>query len=259
MLRRFIIMLLALAPATTLADSALPFMKHLAGDTELPPPWGIGFDFYTMDQDYRIKTLDFQFPGLIIPDTSVLAVTNEIQHLDIKADAWLFPFLNVYAILGQVQSDTVVDLSGVPQAGLPIPLGKLPVDTDGTVWGVGFTLAVGGERWFSSLSTTWTDTDLGGDFDSSAESLAVQPRFGFIRDAWTAWVGGMYLDTEETHSGAVVIPGLGAIPFDVVLETSDEWNTTSGVNYAFSRRASISFEYGFGDRSHTLLNWNYRY
>ena len=109
------------------------------------------------------------------------------------------------------------------------------------------------------MTTTWTDVDLGGDFDSSAENLAVQPRFGFMRNNWTAWVGGMYLDTEETHSGAIDIPGLGSIPFDVVLETSDEWNTTVGIAHNFSNKASLSFEYGYGDRSHTLLNWNYRF
>lgn len=258
-MHQWLIALLVLAPSVLQADSRLPFLRDLAGDAELPLPWGVGIDFYTMDQDYRIKSLDFQFPGLIIPDTSVLKVTNDIQHFDFKADAWLFPFLNVYAILGHVQSDTVVDLSGVPQQGLPIPLGKLPVDTDGTVWGVGFTLVAGGPGWFTSVSTTWTETDLGGDFDSSAESLAVQPRFGFIRDAWTAWVGGMYLDTEEKHSGAIAIPGLGSIPFNVVLETSDEWNTAAGISHSFSPKASLSFEYGFGDRSHTLLNWNYRF
>jgi hypothetical protein len=164
--------LLLLAPTTVLADSALPFMRDLAGDNELPLPWGVGFDFYTQDQDYRIKTLEFDYAGLVIPDASVLRVTNEIQHLDIKADAWLFPFLNVFALLGQVQSDTIVDLSGIPSQGLPFPLGKLPIDSDGTVWGVGFTLVVGGPHWFSSVTTTWTDVDLGGDFDSSAETLA---------------------------------------------------------------------------------------
>jgi hypothetical protein len=258
-MRRCLFALLMMVSLGAQADSALPFMKHLAGDNELPPPWGIGIDFYTQDQDYQVKSLEFQLPGVAIPDLSVIGVTNEIQHFDVKADAWLFPFLNVFALLGQVQSDTTVDLGGVPLPGQPVSLGKLPVDTDGSVWGVGFTLAVGGPGWFSSVTTTWTDANLGGDLNSSAESLAVQPRFGFIRNSWTAWVGGMYLDTEETHSGTINIPGLGGVPFDVVLETSDQWNTTTGIMYNFSARNAISFEYGFGDRTHTLLNWNYRY
>lgn len=258
-MRKLLATALLMAPFAAQAGSNLPFLKDLAGDTELPPAWGVGVDFYTHSQDYRIKSLSFQFPGLVITDPSQLGVENDIQHFDFKADVWLFPFLNVFAILGHVQSDTVVDLSSVPSQGLPIPLGKLPVDTDGSVWGVGFTLVVGGEGWFGSLTTTYTDTDLGGDFNSSAETLALQPRFGFTRDAWTAWVGGMYLDTEEKHAGNFTIPGLGSIPFSVVLETSDEWNTAVGISHNFSRRASISFEYGFGDRDHTLLNWNYRF
>ena len=108
-MRGLILLLAALLPLSASADSALPFMKDLAGDTELPRPWGISIDFYTMDQDYDIKDLQFALPGISLGDPSQIEVTNEVMHYDIQADVWLLPFLNVFGLIGQVNSDTLVD------------------------------------------------------------------------------------------------------------------------------------------------------
>ena len=81
-MRILILVLAVLLPISSLADSALPFMKDLAGDTELPRPWGISLDFYTMDQDYDIKDLQFVLPGLSLGDPSQVDVTNEVVHFD---------------------------------------------------------------------------------------------------------------------------------------------------------------------------------
>ena len=62
------ILLLLSLPMASQAESSLPFMKDLAGDAELPRPWGIGLDFFTMDQDYDIDNLEFALPGVIVGD-----------------------------------------------------------------------------------------------------------------------------------------------------------------------------------------------
>ncbi len=257
-MRSLLIVIALLSPLGAAAESRLPFLKDMVGDVQLPRPWGIGIDFYTMDQEYDIDFLEFNLPGIGLEDPSLLAVTNEVQHFDLKLDAWIFPFLNVFGIVGHLESDTVIDLSNAPVQGLPFPLGKLPVSTDGTVVGVGFTLAYGNENWFTSVTTTLTDTDLGGDFKSSVESVTVQPRIGLVRNQWQFWVGGLYLDTEEKHAGTVELPVLGDVPFEVVLGGADDWNTTLGMRHVFSEKASLSFEVGFGDREHTLFNFTYR-
>lgn len=261
-MRSFLLTLALLAPVAVQADNTLPFMKEMAGDRELPPAWGIGIDFFTMDQPYKIDQLEFILPGVSLPDVSQVDVNNRVQHFDIKADVWLLPFLNVFGILGQVNTDTVVDLSRTTIIGLPpqLPsLGKLEIDTDGTVWGFGATLAFGGDRWFGAVTTTWTDADLGGDFDSSIEALTIQPRVGMIFGQWTGWVGGMYLDVEESHAGVINIPGIGQLPFAAVLSAESDWNTAVGVSHHFSEKLSLSLEVGFGDRDHTLFNFNYRF
>jgi len=113
------------------------------------------------------------------------------------------------------------------------------------------------------VSTTWTKSNLSGDYDSSVKTLAVQPRLGLIRNGWTMWVGGMWLDTKEKHKGTydLELPGIPAIPigFDVELESKDKWNYAAGIGYIFSPKATLAFEYGFGKRTHTLFNFTYRF
>lgn len=258
-MRGLTILLAALLPLSSMADSSLPFLKDLAGDTELPRPWGIGIDFYTMDQDYDIRDLQFSLPGVSVGSPDQIQVTNEVMHFDIQADVWLFPFLNVFGVIGKVDIDTYVDFSKAEISGLPFSLGTLPVSFDGMVYGLGFTLVYGTENWFTSVTTTYTETNTSGSLDSSVKSLSVQPRVGLLRDNWRFWVGGMYLDTDEKHSGLFELPVVGNVPFAVELATRDNWNYSGGVGYVFSDRANLSLELGFGNRTHTLFNFNVRF
>lgn len=260
---RWLLALTLILPATSAAqDGGGPlFMKDLLGGRNFFEPWGIGLDFYTMDQDYKIQSLDFELPGVEIGDTSLIGVNNRLRHYDLKFDVWLTPFLNVFALIGRIDADTYVDLSRVPVSGLPVSLGVLPVSYDGTVYGGGVNLAWGTDRWFVALNNTWTDTSLGGNFDSDVSAFISQPRLGLIRNKWTFWVGGMYLDTNEKHSGSVdlPIPGLPPVPFRVELSSMDAWNYAVGAGHVFSPKATLYLEYGFGDRKHTLFNFTYRF
>lgn len=263
-MRLLVITFILLVPCTLAAQESGRgplFMKHLVEGKPFFDPWGVGIDFFTMEQDYAIEQLRFDLPGVAIEDPTRIGVHNEVHHLDVKLDAWITPFLNVFALIGRVDADTYVDLSQVPVAGLPFKLGTLPVSYDGTVYGAGVNLAYGTERWFVALNNTWTDTDLGGEFESSVKSFASQPRVGLVRGGWMLWAGGMYLDTEESHRGAITLPlpGLPPVPFSVDLASMDHWNYAVGVGYVFSPRAHLSLEVGFGDRDHTLFNYTLRF
>lgn len=259
-MRRTVLALLLFIPLSAQAESL--FMNDMLGEREFFDPWGVGVDFYTMKQDYGIKSLEFQLPGVPSIDPDLVEVENELWHADIKLDAWVTPFLNVFALLGYMQADTYVDLGDValpPE--LPFSLGTLDVNYNGTVYGGGFNLFYGTDRWFAALNNTWTDTSLSGDFKSSVSSFTSQPRVGLIRGNWTWYVGAMYLDTEETHSGEINlgIPGAPTIPFAVSLDTLEEWNYAVGMAYVFSPKAHLSFELGLGDREHTLFNYTFRF
>jgi len=162
-------------------------------------------------------------------------------------------------LFGHVDSDTTVDMSQVDIVGLPFELDKLPFNYSSKVYGLGFTLVYGTENWFTSVTSTWTRTDSDSGFDSSIDSVAVQPRVGLLRNNWRFWLGGMYLKADEKHSGLFELPFIGDVPFAVELETKDKWNYTAGAGYVFNDRANLSFELGFGQRQHFLVNMNVRF
>jgi len=269
-MQRLLLALLLLAPlaATAQESSSGPlFMKDMLGGREFFEPWGIGLDFFTMDQDYAIKDLYFEIPEVDEIDASLVGVTNKVQHYDLKLDVWVTPFLNVFGLVGRVDADTVVDLSKTPIDVLGIPLSSFPVSYDGTVYGLGFNLVYGTDRWFAALNNTWTDTNLSGQFDSSVKTYTAQPRIGLIHNKWTFWVGGMYLDTQEKHQGSFELPIPDPenptqplmVPFRVELESLENWNYAVGVGHVFSPKATLYLEFGFGDRDHTLFNFTYRF
>lgn len=263
-MRRLMLALVLLVPFTATAEesgSGPLFMKDLVNEGDFFETWGIGIDYFTMEQDYKIKNLQFILPGVGDIDSSRIGVSNEVQHFDLKLDVWVTPFLQVFGLVGHLDADTYVDLSSVDIPILPFPLGTLPVSYDGTVWGLGANLVYGTDRWFAALNNTWTNTNLNGDFNSDVNSVTVQPRIGLIRNGWTVWVGGMWLKTDEEHSGVIDlgVPMLPPVPFDIELRTADKWNYAVGIGHVFSPKATIYLEYGFGDRDHTLFNFTYRF
>jgi len=259
-MKRLAVALLLLSPAFAAAQSALPFGRDWAEGHELPRPYGVGVDFFSMHQDYGIESLSFVLPGVSLDDPSVIGVKNRAWNTDVKFDAWLLPFLNVFAVAGHIEGDTDVDLRAVSIPGAPAGfLGQLPISYDGSMLGGGLTLAYGTENWFASLTGSWTHSDLSGDFDSSVRAQTWQPRIGLVRGDWNFWVGGFYLDATEKHAGTINLPGVGNVPFAVELASKDKFNPTAGVHYNMGRSAEISVEFGGGSRTMTLANFTWRF
>ncbi len=236
------------------------FGKDWAGDREMPRTFGVGVDFFSMDQPYQIDSLSFTAAAPLPPISNAdIVVKNEVSNWDIKFDVWVLPFLNVFGIIGQIDGETDVDLSNTG-APLPPEIQRFSIDYDGDVYGGGAVLAFGGDRWFGSFTATFTDTSLSGDFNSSVEALTLQPRIGMVFGGDTQfWVGGFFLDAEETHSGNIDIPFFGQVGFDVALSQQEDWNPTFGAHTMFSDRWEGTIEYGNGDRDMVLGNLTYRF
>ena len=150
--------------------------------------------------------------------------------------------------------------------------GLSAVDYDGDVYGGGVVLAVGGERWFSSLTGTWTDTDLGGAFNSSVDAQTIQARLGArFGDHTEFWIGGYWIEADESHSGTIPLdlgpfiplpPGLTSpvdLDFDVDLSQAEDFNVSFGTHLMLSDAWEATVEVGVGDRSTVLGNITYRF
>ncbi len=75
-MRRIVFAFFLLLPLSAAAESGPLFMKDLLGGREFYEPWGVGVDFYTMDQNYEIKQLQFDLPGISLSDPSLLKVAQ---------------------------------------------------------------------------------------------------------------------------------------------------------------------------------------
>lgn len=268
-IKRLLAVVPFLLPVAANADALLG--NDLAGNRALPRTWGIGVNYFEMTQPYQLDFLDFSPPVLPISDPGILPIENDMQHFDLKFDAWVLPFLNVFLIYGQIDGDTRIDLGAL---GLPLPddVNNLRVDYDGDVFGGGITLAVGGERWFASLTGTVTDTDLGSDFDSKVDAETWQPRLGIrFGDHTEFWIGGYFIDAKETHRGTITLdlgPTIELPPplttpldldFAVDLSQAEDFNPSIGMHTMLSDAWEATVEVGGGDRSTVLFHIAYRF
>jgi hypothetical protein len=263
---RFGVLILFALPVAAQAEAL--FGNEMAGDQKLPRTFGIGIDYFGMRQPYSLDSLFLDLPPLaaLIPDPSVLPSDNEIEHTDIKAEVWIFPFLNIFGIYGRIDGQTQIDLGVL---GLPLPpeTNTLVVDYDGTVYGGGVVLAAGGDRWFASVTATFTDTDLEGDFESSVSATTIQPRLGLrFGDTTEFWIGGYFLDAEEDHSGNISLDLGPFVPipadnvgFAVDLSQAEDFNWSVGTHMMLSDAWEATVEVGAGDRRTVLANFTYRF
>ena len=263
---KFVALVPLLLPLAGKADAL--FGNDLAGDRQLPRTWGIGVDYFDMNQPYQVDGLVLDLPPLaaLIPDPSVLPINNDIRHTDIKVDVWVAPFLNVFGIYGRIDGDTQINLGVL---GLPLPpaTNTLTIDYDGSVTGGGIVFAIGGDRWFASVTGTVIRTNLDGDFKSTIDATTIQPRIGMrFGDHTEFWVGGYILDAEEKHSGTIDLDLGPFVPipadnvgFAVDLSQEEDFNLSFGTHMMLSDAWEATIEVGAGDRRTVLGNITYRF
>lgn len=230
---------------------------------EQAKPFGIGVTYFYQEQSYSISDLDVR-QGLVsltsfLPNLAGIDVVNSVTEVNVKLDAWLLPFLNVFGLVGSVDGETEI--------GLPPPFSSLCIDYDGLVYGGGATLAGGWKDLFVSLTATYTDTELD-TTDSSITAWVVTPKVGVCIDGpdWAQdlafWVGAMYQEIDEVHEGSITIPGIGVpnipIDYDVELEEEDPWNYVAGASVTINKRWCVELEGGVGDREHVNLSVTWR-
>lgn len=275
---------LPLSPAWAETGSRLlPFGASWAGGRELPLPFGVSAIGYWQEHGYdltRLSASSATDPRIerIAPllDPGSLDVENEVVQIGIKADAWLFPFLNVSALAGYIEGETEVDFGSLRDSMAMAAMGGggggmlarilppgfdwsealdvldvmdrgMDVEYSGFVYGVAGMLAWGAGPAFATVDgiATWTDLDM----DVSVEAYLVRPIVGLRAGNFAAWTGAMYQAAEETQKGDIDVPGLGRIAYDIEMEEKEPWNWLVGGSCALSKTWSVALECGFGDRT----------
>jgi hypothetical protein len=203
-----------------------------------------------------------------------------------KFDAWLFPFMNVFAMYGKVSGDVASDVAldgntlleqlGSDCSPLIPPLECLlfrdqnfilpiRVNVDTTSYGFGTVLAGGWKGWFAVLPISSTYTK-GRMSVTEGNSLTITPRIGRNFNIgnlgnMAVYAGGNRLDSDLTVTGVFDVPDVDLeIGYKIDQQNIDRWNYVLGFNWNIGRHVNWSLEYnGFsGSRETWLTSINLR-
>jgi hypothetical protein len=232
----------------------------------LPRPFGLSLGVMHQDQPFDVNAVTVNLGGLSSSDiASVSNVQNEETTVTLRADVWLMPFWNVYAIGGRTDGEAVGDLAinlGICALPNACP-NKFTLDYEADVIGVGTTVAGGYKDFFGMIDINRTKADL--DISvTDAYATVISGRLGWNGKlglfTGVLWVGAMYQDiaqelTLETRVGS----GNTLLQVIIDQETAEPLNYVVGGQWDFTRSLSALFELGVGKRKSQMLNLTYRF
>jgi hypothetical protein len=212
--------------ADSLKKSEYPYLfpiwgkKVVAKGFNLPKSGGASLQYIYQQSDIVIENLAFGFNNgplysadEIIRFNSAVATTNGVN---VRPDLWVFPFLNVYAILAQSKTSTAID-AGV---WLPDSSGwhqvtnlNTKANFNATTFGFGLTPTAGIRGFFLALDMnfSWSDIEA---LDKPAFAFVFGPRFGKNitlkkpdRNI-AVWIGGFRVKIGSSTNGSLNISDL---------------------------------------------------
>ena len=261
-------------------NRALPIMGQAVVEKgfNLPMPFGVGAVGAWKKQDIYLYDLSIRIPGgewTTIPFPLFNDPYADTYTYQAKFDFWLFPFINVYGLLGRVEGDSIIPLSFIgsdlmdligtgglcdglrpPEACFRTYSGTYRGDISGTNFGLGINPAIGYKDFFFTMPTTWTWTDVDSS-DRIVKSFYISPRIGLSvpterAGALSVYIGAAYLKAENFITGDITIvepgddmPGAEnglTVEYSVWSDNLDRWNFLVGFNWSISKRWNIHFE-----------------
>ncbi len=214
---------------------SLPILgaKATKAGYHLPLSAGISAQYFWQESDLIIDNLQVGF------NNGPMYNLDEIVRFDlaratasattVRPDIWLFPFLNIYLIMGKAKASTEVgfgvwvpDSSGTDKQ---ITSASTLIDFNTTTYGFGFTPTIGVGGGFLALDMNWAWTDVP-QLDKPARSFVFGPRLGKNfklkdpRRTIAIWVGGFRVDISSGTNGSIALSEV--LPVDQLGSKVDE-------------------------------------
>ena len=223
---------------------------------DLPLPFGAALIYNYIHQNMVVSDLKVEGRPLNLNFHDAPTTT----HTGVcRLDAWVFPFLNVYALVGETAGTTE------PAVGFSNGrVVKSAVDYNRFSYGGGMTLAGGWKAFFLTLDANYTtgnivSTEKGQIGEDPIETLTFAPRLGMLVSpggklgTGALWIGGMFLtatseirdkiDLSQRRLLARLV-GKDSLDFSIHVEPKDQWNLLIGGNWEFNKRWSVTAEVG---------------
>ncbi len=266
---------------------------------KLPLPIGLSIIAVTNIQDQTLTDVNLTMGKGVVPPKDVelrpfpavnIDSTSDTQNLQLKADLWIFPFLNVYGLIGKVTGDAsvnvIIDLADAPVICLPNPIPSRPPtcssntfngefllplrsQVDRTTGTLGLTAAYSIGSWFTALTAAYTDST--GDDATDISSINAGLRAGrrlFLQKGTllTPFIGINYLDINTRVQGVSTLKD--AFPdgddlnvrYDVQLDNTDKYSGILGLGIGFTNGMGLQFEWNKSEESERfILSGDFRF
>jgi hypothetical protein len=263
---------------------------------DFPDPYGLSVIGTYLSQDLEISDLRVSFDEgqSYQPFDWVQFPGSEASNytVETKVDAWLFPFMNLFALAGYVDGAAVVPV-GLPVEPLLDTLGHGHLcpdgplrpdfcndvimldaypDYDGYNVGLGTVLAMGWKSFYLAVPITYVWSDMS-NLEQTVGTLTVEALFGHTFQLGggmliEAFIGGMYLDasTDITNTTTLPLseidPALNDVDIHYKIKefNKDKWNYIVGGQFQFSEHWAMQCQIGFGgSRQQYTLTGVYRW
>ena len=161
-----------------------PYVLPIYGDRvqktghDLPLPFGIMVNYIAQDTKLNIDNIALRLDDSEFVDMDFLefeTFENTANVVNVRLEAWLFPFLNVYGLYAHSESNNAIKLTN------PFEL-DIPTNPTADTYGLGTVLAYGAGNYFAILNfnATWSDvSSLDDKVFGTVTSFRVGRSFGF--------------------------------------------------------------------------------
>ncbi len=204
--------------------------------------------------------------------------------LQVRPNVWVFPFLNVYGIIGYskgvISPNLVVPyivIENVPFVDSLVIDSTFEIHDDiayvGLNYGVGATFSMGFNSFFVMVDYNYTIIEPT-DFDENLKNHFFSPKIGaFIgnkkRKSFGAlWLGAMYMHNDQAFSGKIDVDEINPdlvfflgekATYSGKISANKRWNFVIGGSWVISHHHHIVIEAGFIGRKQISLGYDFRF
>jgi hypothetical protein len=238
--------------ASTPWYSKLPLLAEEARKRghELPLPFGAALILTGLDgrkievTDTRIALEDN--PGQSVSNFVDLGSTSQVFNANLKFDAWILPFLNVYALVGYVHNNSTTHAHVTLLNDLIERESDIETELDGMVGGVGMTLAGGYKQFFAVADYNYNKADLGFDENFTAKIASLRAGWmGKLGELPTQiWLGVGNWDTAATAKGHGTLDNGMRLSFEADQKPKTNWMYDIGAQFEISKSFQLVVDVG---------------
>ncbi|WP_432261341.1 hypothetical protein [Cupriavidus sp. TMH.W2] len=269
-------------------DRALPFFAQRVIDKgyDLPNPYDIGYSYFDGQQRYQLSGLSVSAGSAPLrgadfvrfDQSRIRNTSNQVQ-----VGAWLFPFMNIYGMLGTVRGSGDIGISfssltdlerffGIdigcggrrprPDCGKAVRLPTQHASYSGHSYGAGFTLVGSYGDLFFSLPVTFTVSDISMS-ETPVKSFNIGPRVGWnFRlgrfGVLTPYVGATWFQTHASITGHFDVPVPGTdqtqrLNYKIDEKVVGTWSGSVGMNWTVNKYVGLLVEVGYGYNRNNVI------